>query len=390
MVANACVLNERIPIAEPEFGANELKYVTECLESGWISSIGPFVERFEQSIARFCGARHAIATANGTVALHLALAALGIGKGDEVIVPAMTFIATANAVHYTGASIVLVDVDSETWNIDPVAVERAVTRRTKAIVPVHLYGLPCDMDALRRIAKRHRLFLVEDAAESLGATYKGTQTGVIGDIGTFSFYANKTLTTGEGGMCLTNNNRLAARMRHLRDHAMSKTRRYYHPEIGFNYRITALQAAIGVAQAERLEELLERKRQIAGWYDAALAGIPGLVLPARRNGLVSSNWMYSVLVLPAFGMSRDALAAALREQGIDTRPFFWALHEQPPYRTSFRAKRGRALPVAARLARQGLSLPSASTLRLEQARIVAATIRSLARPLRSRRVARKE
>jgi perosamine synthetase len=361
----------RFPVAEPELGAEETRYVDECLRSGWISSIGPFVERFERALADYCGSAHGIAVANGTVALHLALTALGIGKGDEVIVPDLTFVATANAVAYTGARVVLADAEAATWNLDPAAVERAITTRTRAIVPVHLYGHPCDMDAINAIARRHRLHVVEDAAEALGAEYQGRKTGTLSRIGTFSFYANKTITTGEGGLCVTDDARLAARMRFLKDHAMSKTRRYYHPEIGFNYRLTALQAAVGLAQAERLPSLIERKRAIAGWYRAELDSMPGLTLAPELPGMRSSFWMYSILVGRAFGMSRDALAEALRAQGIDTRPFFWPLHRLPPYRST------SSFPVATRLAREGLNLPSSTRLTAADIKSIADVIRSL-------------
>jgi perosamine synthetase len=362
----------RFPVAEPELGAEEARYVDECLRSGWISSIGPFVERFERALADYCGSRHAIAVANGTVALHLALIALGIGKGDDVIVPDLTFVATANAIAYTGARVVLADVDTTTWNLDPGAIERVITKRTRAIVPVHLYGHPCDMDAIDAIARRHRVHVVEDAAEALGAEYKGRKAGTLGRIGTFSFYANKTITTGEGGLCLTDDARLAARMRFLKDHAMSKTRRYYHPEIGFNYRLMALQAAVGLAQVERLPALIEKKRAIASWYRAELESIPGLTAAPEVSNVRSSFWMYSVLVGREFGMSRDDLADALRREGIDTRPFFYPLHRLPPYRTA------GSFPRATRLAREGLNLPSSTRLTSADVRSIAGVIRSLA------------
>jgi len=372
-------LKIRIPVAEPEFGETELRYVTDCVTSGWISSLGPYVNRFETLLAHFCGVKHAIAVANGTVALHLGLVAARIGKGDEVIVPDMTFVATGNVVHHAGATPVLVDVDAATWNISPRAIEAAITRRTKAIIPVHLYGYPCDMEAIGAIAKRHKLLVIEDAAEALGAELNGRPAGSFGDIASFSFYANKTLTTGEGGLCTTNDDRLAARMRFLRDHAMSPKRRYYHPEIGYNYRLTALQAAFGTAQAERLPDLIEKKQRIAAMYREQLAGIPGLTLPPQRPEARSSYWMFSVLIGRAFGRSRDELAIELRARGIETRPFFMPLHKMPPYKTP------RRFPVATRLGREGLSLPSATRLTAAQVQEVADAIRDLSAVSRSRR-----
>jgi perosamine synthetase len=366
----------KFPVSDPEIGKEELAYVTECVKTGWISSLGPFVGRFERAMAEACGVQYAVATANGTVALHLALAALGISLGDQVIVPDLTFVATANAVAYTGAQVVLADIDPASWNLDPDKLEVLITSRTKAIIVVHLYGHPCDMRAINAIAKRHHLKVIEDAAEAHGAEYHGRMVGSLSDVSTFSFYANKTVTTGEGGMCLTSNRRLSERMRFLKGHAMSKTRRYFHPEIGFNYRLTALQAAVGLAQVERLSATLERKRRIADWYKNELGEVPGITLPPEAPDVRNSYWMYSVLVGPEYGLSRNALAARLNERGIDTRPFFWPLHRLPAFKSR------QPFPESERIARRGINLPSSPKLSQADVKEISAAIRNLARPKR--------
>jgi len=350
---------EFIPVTEPLLDGNELKYVTECVLSTWVSSIGKYVTQFEEGFAAYCGVRHGIAVANGTVALHLALVTLGIGPGDEVIVPTLTFVATANAVHYTGARVVLVDSEPETWNLDPAAVAAAITPHTRAIIPVHLYGHPADMDPILALAREHSLWVIEDAAEAHGAEYQGRRAGSLGHLSCFSFYGNKIITTGEGGMVLTNDDKLAARARFLRDQAMPPERRYWHPEIGFNYRLTNLQAALGVAQLERIEEFIARKRAIASAYNARLADVPGLVLPPEKPWARNVYWMYSILIGQEYGFSQEQVMAGLRAQGIDSRPFFHPIHTLPPYQA---VAAGQSFPVAERLARQGINLPSAPTL----------------------------
>jgi perosamine synthetase len=361
-----------IPVFTPWLPESARRYVLDCVDTGWISSLGEYVPRFEAALAGFCEARHAVATANGTVALHLALAVLGIGPGDEVLVPDLTFVATANAVRYTGATPVLVDVDPGTWGMDPEAARRKLTPRTRAILPVHLYGRPVDLDPLLALAAEHRLDVIEDAAEAHGARYKGRRVGALGRIGAFSFYGNKIFTTGEGGAVVTNDDRLAKRAAFLRDHAMDPRRRYYHPEIGFNYRMTNIQAAIGCSQLEHAEEILARRRAIARAYDAGLAGIPGLAGPRTMPWEESICWMYSVLVEPAFGLDRDAVAAGLRARGVDSRPFFVPLHELPPYHS------GEPFPAATALARQGINLPSGTALGAGEIAIVCGALRELA------------
>lgn len=345
-----------IPVYTPLLDGCEEKYVLDAVRSGWISSLGSYVTRFEQEFARFCGVRHAVSVSNGTVALHLALHALGVGPGDEVIVPSLTFVATANAVHYTGATPVFADVDPVTWCIDPEDVERRITPRTRAVIPVHLYGHPAPMPALQELADEHHLILLEDAAEAHGAAIYGRRVGGWGRIAAFSFYANKIITTGEGGMLTTDDEALAARCRTLRDHAMPPHRRYWHEEVGFNYRMTNLQAAVGVAQMERIERFLARKREIAARYRERLAGVPGVTFAAERPGYTNVYWMVSILVEPPYALSRNELIPALRERGVDSRPFFHPMDTLPPYRSD--APR----PVALHLSRCGLNLPSSPAL----------------------------
>lgn len=361
-----------IPVFAPWLSENVRRYVLDCIDSGWISSLGEYVGRFEQEFARFCEARHAVACANGTTALHLALATLGIGPGDEVLVPDLTFVATANVVHYTGATPVLVDADPATWTLDPTDARRKVTPRTRAIIPVHIYGHPVDLDPLLELAAQHGVAVVEDAAEAHGARYKGRRVGAIGRIGAFSLYGNKIITTGEGGMLVTNDPTLAERAAFLRDHAMDARRRYYHPEVGFNYRMTNIQAAIGCAQLEQAEAILDRRKAIAAAYEAGLAAIPGLARPPAQPWAENVYWMYSVLVEPAFGQDRDAVREGLRARGIDSRPFFVPLHELPPYQVN------DPFPVATVLSRRGINLPSGTGLTPDEIATVCQALRELA------------
>lgn len=359
-----------IPVAEPMLGEAEVAAVVDCVRSGWISSKGTHVEAFERAFPAFCQAAHGVSTSNGTTALHLALLALGIGPGDEVIVPTLTFVATANAVRYTGASVVFADSDPATWCIDPRAVEAALTARTKAVIPVHLYGHPCDMDAIGAIAARHGIAVIEDAAEAHGAEIRGRRVGSFGTMACFSFYGNKILTTGEGGMVVTGDAALAARMRQFRDHGMDLTRKYWHPVIGYNYRLTNVQAAIGMAQLARVDEIIRRKRDIARAYAELLAGVPGIALPPERPWARNVYWMYSILLEDELRHDRDAVMARLAEQGIETRPFFYPIHTMPAYDT------GESFPVAESLARRGINLPSSPTLTDDDLERVAAAVRA--------------
>lgn len=357
----------RLPVAAPSFPGNELRYVTECLITNWISSQGRFVGEFERSFAQFCGAKHGVAVSNGTVALHLALVLAGVGPGDEVIVPTLTFIATANAVRYTGASPVFADCDPRTWTLDPAEVERKVNESTKAIIPVHLYGHPADMDALLDIGRRHHLFVIEDAAEAHGALYKGARVGALGNVGCFSFFGNKIITTGEGGMLTTNDDALANRARILRDHGMSRTRKYWHETVGFNYRLTNLQAAIGLAQVEQIETFLAQRETVAATYGALLAGDDAIELAIQAPWAARVNWLYTLLLRE--GIDRDVVLKGLNERGIDSRPTFVPIHTMPPYQTA------EWFPNSEAIANRGLSLPSSVDLKESDVERVCSVLR---------------
>jgi perosamine synthetase len=368
-----------IPVAAPIIGEREIAYVTDALRSGWVSSIGPYLDRFEEAFARYTGARHAIAVANGTVALHLALHALGVGPGDEVILPDLTFAATAHTVLQTGATPVFADVSEATWCLDPRAVERALGPRTKVIVPVHLFGHPADVPALAEMARPRGVHLLEDAAEAHGAAIGGKKAGALGDVGAFSFYGNKLMTTGEGGMLTTSDDALARRCRFLKDHGMSPARRYYHTELAFNYRMTNLQAALGLAQLEQLEEFIEKKRRILGWYAEALEGVPGVTLNPEARGYRSVFWMISVVLGDEVRRSRDEVCAMLRARGVDTRPFFVPMSALP-HLAGLRAvsASGAGCPASARLSDRGFNLPSGCGLsRDEVARAAGALVEVL-------------
>ena len=347
------------PVAETRLIGNERQYLNECIDTNWISSRGPFVERFEAAFAAECGVGHAVACANGTVALHLAIAALGIGPGDEVIVPTFTMIATANAVRYTGATVRLVDAEPEYFNIDADRIVAAITPSTKAIVVVHVYGHPARMEAILEIARRYDLIVIEDAAEAHGAELNGRRAGGFGRVSAFSFYANKIITTGEGGMVCTDDPDLAALARKLRDHAFSSERHFWHEYLGFNYRMTNLQAAVGLAQVERLDQIVDARRKLAGWYAARLGRLPGVRTPKEAPHARNVFWMYGVRLEPEFGLTRDQLREALGRRGIETRTFFIPIHLQPIYCEAFR---GEAFPVADQLCGDGLYLPTSEAL----------------------------
>jgi perosamine synthetase len=352
-----------IPVCEPTLHGNEAKYVLDCVESNWISSAGKYISRFEQAFASLCGASYGVACANGTVALHLALAALGIGPGDEVIVPTFTMIATINAVTYTGATPVLVDSEPATWNMDMNQVADRITSRTRAVMPVHTYGHPVDMDPLLELADRHGFYVVEDAAEAHGAEYKGRVAGSLGHAGCFSFYANKIITTGEGGMVTTNDPEIARLAANLRDHAFSHERHFWHKYLGYNYRMTNMQAAIGLAQTEQMASFVAARRANAARYTAGLKAIPGIVTPPEAEWVKSVFWMYSILVQDEFCMTRDELRAYLAAHGIETRTFFIPMHLQPIY---YRTFKGQRYPVSEMLCQRGFYLPSASSLEAQE------------------------
>lgn len=359
----------KISVADPVIGEDELRLVTEAVKSGWVSSAGKYIPLFEKNFAKFCGAEHGVAVSNGTVALHLALVSLGIGRQDEVIVPTLSYIATANAVSYTGAKPVFVDSEEPTWNIDPAKIEEKITERTRAIIAVHLYGHPADMDRILKIAKKHKLFVVEDAAEAHGALYKDKPVGSLGDVACFSFYGNKIVTTGEGGMLLTDDKRLAERMRFLRNQAQSPSKRYWHGEVGFNYRMTNLQAALGVAQTRKIKNTITKKRKIARLYAKYLSDL-NLVLHPEARWARNVYWMYSVLVRGG-KTRRDRVMERLAREGIETRPFFYAIHTLPPYR-----QKGD-YGVAERLSNQGINLPSSPRLTQEDIEYIAQTLKEV-------------
>ncbi len=350
----------RIPVMTPQLNGNELNYVTECLQTGWISSQGAFVKKFEKNFAAYTASSSALAVSNGTVAIHLALAALNIGPGDEVILPDITFAASINAVIYCGATPVLADVDKETWTISVDEIRKLISPKTKAIMPVHLYGHPCDMDPIMQIAKEHGFLVVEDCAEALGTLYKGKHVGTFGDAGTFSFFGNKTITTGEGGMIVFRDDKVHEFATVLRDHGMSKSRRYWHEHVGFNYRLTNLQAAIGVAQLERLDEFIQSKRNIAARYNSGLSSVEGVVLPPEKEWAFNGYWLYTFLIDQRFGVSRDELIDKMMKNGVETRPLFFPLHVMPPY-TKY-VKEAQKFPVSDWLSACGISLPSSVSI----------------------------
>jgi perosamine synthetase len=352
-----------IPVCEPTLGGRELEYVTKAVSGGWISSSGSYVGEFERAFAKYLDVPYAVTTTSGTTALHLALVAAGIGPGDEVIIPAFTMIASAFAVCYTGAKPVFVDSDVTNWNIDPRLVEAKITSKTKAIMPVHVYGHSCDMDALQKIADAHGLLVIEDAAEALGSRYKGRKCGAIGDLNCFSLFANKLITTGEGGMVVARDDRFIERLRYYKNlcFPLDGSRRYVHDEIGFNYRMPNVLAAIGLAQMERADIYLEARRSNATRYNALLKGQRGIIIPPELPWTESSYWMYSILIGDDFGISRDEAMLKLKAAGIETRSFFVSMHRQPAL-AKYGCDMSGAYPVTDELARTGLYLPSTSGL----------------------------
>ncbi|HYG89635.1 MAG TPA: DegT/DnrJ/EryC1/StrS family aminotransferase [Azospirillum sp.] len=372
-----------IPVNEPVLGPREMECVTDALRSGWISSAGSYIDAFERNWAAYCGRRHGVAVSNGTTALQVAARALGLGPGDEVIMPTFTIVSCALAVVETGAVPVLVDSEPRTWGMDVAKLEALVTPRTKAIMVVHIYGHPVDMDPVLALAERHGLAVIEDAAEVHGAEYLSgrggpnpvwRRCGGFGDVSTFSFYANKIVTTGEGGMVLTDDDAVAARLRSLRNLCFRPDRRFLHDELGYNYRLTNLQAAIGVAQIERIGETIAAKRRIAALYDERLGNLPGLQLPAAEEWVRHVYWMYGLVLDESLGIDAADMMARLKARGVEARPFFLGMHEQPVFhaRGLFRDDRH---PVAERIARQGFYLPSGAGLTEDQIDTVAEAVR---------------
>jgi perosamine synthetase len=347
-----------IPVAIPDLSGNEERYVADAIRSSWISSTGPYIQRFETEFAELCESRAAVAVCNGTVALHLALLALDVRPGDEVLVPSLTYIATANAVRYVGAEPVFVDVEPGTWCIDPSLLEGSITRRTKGIIAVHLYGHPADMDAINHIAGVHGLWVIEDAAEAHLARYKGRPVGSLGHIATFSFYGNKIFTSGEGGALTVSDPYSELRIRTLRGQGVDPNRRYYFPVTGYNFRLTNVACALLCAQLERRNEIIVRRRQIFDAYRARLQGLPGIGFQPVATWAEPAPWLFCITVdAERYGRSRDELAQLLAEAGVDTRPFFLPLHRLPPFREESRG-RGEHLPHTDSLGASGLNLPT--------------------------------
>jgi perosamine synthetase len=367
-----------IPVNEPLLNGREKEYLLECIDSGWISSEGPFVKAFEDSFAKRVGRRHGIAVSNGSVALDAAVAALDLGPGDEVILPTFTIISCAAAIVRSGATPVLVDSHPDTWNMDVSQVESKITARTKAIMPVHIYGLPVDMEPLISLADQHDLRIIEDAAEAHGQTYQRKPCGSFGDLSTFSFYPNKHVTTGEGGMIVTDSDALAERCRSLRNLCFDPKRRFVHEYLGWNFRLTNLQAALGLAQLERLEEFLARKRRMGELYRSALHDLEHHIQLPLSNTIEADNvyWVYGLVLKDTVRFDAAEAMRRLGAEGIGTRPFFWPMHEQPVFlrRGLFGGER---YPVAERIARRGFYLPSGLALTDSQIESVAVAVRKI-------------
>ena len=362
-----------IPLCIPEIRGNEWKYVKECLDTNWVSSVGKFVDKFEEDFAKYKGAKSAVVTMNGTAALQLALEVLGVGDGDEVIVPSMTFISSVNVIKYVGANPVFVDVRRDTFVMDADKIEELITEKTKAIMPVHIYGYPVDMDKVNEIAKKHNLYVIEDATEALGTTYKGKKAGMIGDIGCFSFNGNKLITTGAGGMLVTNNEDWGHKAKYLSTQTKTilDNGAFYHEEIGYNFRMPNLLAAVGVAQLEMVPEYIELKKKAANLYNELLKDVKGITLIKHDDKDVDNcYWLYSILVEDEYGISRDELLTRLKENGIGARPFFMPVHEMPPYA---KCKAGN-MNVTDEVSAKGINLPSSVSITEEEVRRVCEVI----------------
>jgi len=367
-----------IPVCEPLLAGNELKYVTEAVSTGWISSSGKYVSEFERQFASYCGCQYGVAVCNGTIALHLALLALGIGKGDEVIIPSFTMIASAFAVCYTGAKPVFVDADKDSWNIDVGKIEEKVTTRTKAIMPVHIFGKMCDMDTIEKIAKKYNLFIVEDAAEAHGAEYHGKKSGSFSDIAAFSFFANKNITTGEGGMVVTNSKSLYDRARYFKNvcFPLDGPRNYQHNDIGYNYRMSNVVAAIGLAQVEKADIYREMRIRNHQLYRKYLSGVPGIIFQSEPSqNCVDVCWMNTVVIdAGQYGHTKDELIARLKEREIDTRLLFTGMHKQKAL-LDYGCDASGEYPVCDWLTENGFYLPSSSGLSEEQIQFICSVIK---------------
>jgi perosamine synthetase len=367
-----------IPVNEPLLDGNEKKYLQECIDTGWISSEGPFIRKFEDAFAKFLGRKHAIALTNGTAALDVAVEVLGIHAGDEVIVPALTIISCITQIVRCGAIPVLVDADPLTWNADVSKFEAAITIRTKAIMIVHLYGLPVDADPILALGRKYGLKIIEDAAEMHGQTYRDRKCGTLGDISTFSFYSNKIITTGEGGMVVTDDDAIAAECRGLRNLCFDPKRRFFHSRLGWNLRMTNMQAALGVAQLERIADFIERKRAMGRRYSDALAHLDHKIqLPLPQTDYAENiYWVFPIVLRDTVPFDAQAMMTSLHEKGIGARSFFWPLHEQPVLREAGYFL-GQKFPVAENAARRGLYVPSGLAIRDTQIARVARVIEQI-------------
>jgi perosamine synthetase len=358
------ILDKFYNVAHPILNGNEKKYVADCLDSTWISSNGSYINRFEQEFAQFIHTNHAITCSNGTTGLHLALMAHGVKENDEVIIPTFTFVATANAIVHCGAKPVFVDAEPDTWNMNPLLIEKKITTRTKGIIVVHLYGHPTDMDPIMELAQRHGLFVIEDAAEAMGAEYKGRKVGSIGHSAVFSLFGNKIITTGEGGMVTTNDEEISETIRLLKGQGMDPKHRYWHPIIGYNYRMTNIQAAIGCAQLENIDWHVQQRIRIAGLYCDNLKSHSNLLsLPIQKNWAKNVYWLFSILLKDVTEGKRDEIMKRLVQKGIETRPFFYPMHILPPYQ---HLQPHLEFPVANRISAQGINLPSYGSLTADE------------------------
>jgi perosamine synthetase len=370
-------MDEYIPVNQPDLGGNEKKYLMECIDSGWISSEGPFVRDFEEKFSQRVGRKFGVAVSNGSVALDLAVLSLGLEPGSEVILPTFTIISCAAAIVRAGLTPILVEADPITWNIDTSRIEEKISSRTKAIMVVHIYGLPSDMDPILQLARTHGLKVIEDAAEMHGQTYRGVPCGSFGEISAFSFYPNKHVTTGEGGMIVTNDPALAERCRSLRNLCFQPKRRFVHEELGFNYRFTNIQAALGLAQLERLDEFVARKRKMGKLYHEALSGLPQIQLaPLKTDYSENIYWIFGIVLSDEVDFEAEEAMRRLSKLNIGTRPFFWGMHEQPVFNKMGLFCNER-YPVAERISRRGFYIPSGLALTVEQQSAVIEAVKTL-------------
>ncbi|AEB75681.1 LegC family aminotransferase [Clostridium botulinum] len=364
-----------IPLCIPDIRGNEWKYVKECIDTNWVSSVGSYVNLFEEKFAEYLSAHSAVVTVNGTAAIELALLTLGIGSGDEVIVPSMTFISPVNTVKYVGATPVFCDVCRDTFVMDASKIEELITSKTKAIIPVHIYGHPVDMDKVMKLAKKYNLYVIEDATEALGSKYKGKNVGTIGDIGAFSFNGNKLITTGAGGMFVTNNEEYGKRAKFLstQTKVVLENKAFYHPEVGYNFRMPNLLAAFGVAQLENIDEYLKIKRENANYYNELLKDVKGITLPVEKEWAKNCYWLYSILVEDDFKITRDELIKILSENGIESRPFFMPVHDMPPYEQCLHG----SMDVTNEISAKGINIPSSVSLTKENIEFICSVIKSI-------------